>query len=404
MEKEKKINPHDYVVQKLAAAGLTAYQVLSNHKTAAYFRTHYISDVLQPAKVNDVLLAIQHVAETAAVSRVLAAAPPATAPGPWIQLCCAGTPAKLAEMQAIMDSWIWQVKRKMAGRRIPRCIMPVFTGEQNDGKSYLVTEHIFRQFDPCLITDNADLDMLNNTNDRRSIGSSYLVLFDEMAGARKVEMNKLKNFITATHIDGRQMYGAGNVKTPQLASLIGTSNLPLSGLIADNTGMTRFYEIAVDKAVMFANRGARDAYDWSGWVASIDVNGEDPRAAFAASIAAVQADLKNDTVGLWVEDADAVTKHSDRSTLAEMFEDYQQYCRTCAFPDKLGRNKFAEELRQRGWTAVKGKYDRKMRYTAPEDAASIAVAAMLPPVLAINGTPIFGDDDVDFDSESVDFQ
>lgn len=141
--------------------------------------------------------------------------------------------------------WLWQVKRNMHNKNtVNQLFIVLRSATQGLGKTYSIRYLLnpIKKF-----SMNSDL---SNVMEERSFGSDsskYLVLnFDEMSGADKACINKLKTWTSEAHVSYRPM-GTNNSKSvKKLASGIGTSNHAMSTYLRDNTGNRRFVEIDLE--------------------------------------------------------------------------------------------------------------------------------------------------------------
>lgn len=136
---------------------------------------------------------------------------------------------------------IWQIKRKLRSLPTHWDLMPVLVGPQAAGKSTAVAR--FAQ--PLSILYLADADFGLFTDDFRltALHRYYMVCLDEMGKAKSADLERVKQRITATTVQGRAMRSEQERRLTRNASFIGTSNHPLCETVADPTGMRRFAEI-----------------------------------------------------------------------------------------------------------------------------------------------------------------
>lgn len=155
----------------------------------------------------------------------------------WIK---AVTGAQDPKNIAVMAHWLWQIKRKAKSQPVIYHLMPVLKGEQNSGKSTAVRKLIspIEKFKLSLpMTD------LGDSRTYPGLATNLVVFFDELHGIERVNMNMLKQKITADENSYRKLNTHCMVNIPMMASFIGCSNKPINELIFDHTGMRRFYQI-----------------------------------------------------------------------------------------------------------------------------------------------------------------
>lgn len=155
---------------------------------------------------------------------------------------------------------IWQVKRKLRSLPTHWDLMPVLVGPQAAGKSTAVA----RFAKPLSILYLADADFGLFTDDFRltALHRYYLVCLDEMGKARSADLERVKQRITASTVQGRAMRSEQERRLTRNASFIGTSNHPLTETVSDPTGMRRFAEVLT--------REERWSREWSDKLSAID--------------------------------------------------------------------------------------------------------------------------------------
>lgn len=141
---------------------------------------------------------------------------------------------------AIVAHWIWCVKRKATGQPVVYHIMPILYGEQGGGKTVALEKLI----GPLLrFRLNISMPELNDTRVYNGLAQNYIVLFDELQGAARVDMNALKKQITTIDNSYRKLHTHNVITAPQRCSFIGATNKPVAENLTDSTGMRRFWEI-----------------------------------------------------------------------------------------------------------------------------------------------------------------
>lgn len=90
-----------------------------------------------------------------------------------------------------------------------------------------------------------NIKMNQMTDDRYffSMAENYVVVFDEMQGASRTDIDSLKNQITNDWNDARRLGTNDVFKVRQACSFIGATNKPVSEQVIDPTGMRRFWEV-----------------------------------------------------------------------------------------------------------------------------------------------------------------
>lgn len=142
---------------------------------------------------------------------------------------------------AVLSHWIWQVKRKLAGRAVQNHIMIVFYGAQGAGKSEAV-EALLERVDS--VTLRIPFDDIVDSKTYNQLNKHAVCSVDELSGLRNTDLTKLKALITADTLDQRIFHSQNMRRVFQRCSFVGSTNTPLNELIRDPTGMRRFYEIS----------------------------------------------------------------------------------------------------------------------------------------------------------------
>lgn len=139
----------------------------------------------------------------------------------------------------VLKHILWQVKRKIAKKKVVYHLCPVIYGLQGGGKSTAV----FKLIKPLndFTVDFSPAEVIDTRN-AKSLNENYICVFDEMAGMQRVEMESFKRIITAEYITYRPMRSNNFSKVLQNTTFIGISNKSLPENIYDTTGLRRFVE------------------------------------------------------------------------------------------------------------------------------------------------------------------
>lgn len=141
---------------------------------------------------------------------------------------------------AIVAHWMWQVKSKMLDKAPSYHVMPILYGKQGGGKTVAMTKLIgpinnFRL--------NISLDQMTDDRYFKSMGENYVIVFDEMQGAERSDIDALKKQVTIDYNDYRPMGTNEVYKVKQACSFIGATNRPVAEQIVDGSGMRRFWQL-----------------------------------------------------------------------------------------------------------------------------------------------------------------
>lgn len=163
---------------------------------------------------------------------------------------------------AIMCHWLWSVKRKAYKMPVKYSIMPIVYGRQGSGKSMALTKLI----DPLQnFQMNAKMTQLSDERIFEGLANNLIVLFDELQGIERTDLNALKNQITTKLNSYRKLHTHSVINVPMSCSFIGATNKHINESFSDSTGMRRFYEInALNKIDWDTINGIDYLELWSG--------------------------------------------------------------------------------------------------------------------------------------------
>jgi hypothetical protein len=162
------------------------------------------------------------------------------------------TPLKLSVY--VLKQWCWQVKRFLYGMEVKAPLLVNIYGEgQGTGKTTL-TEELTKVFGSY--RQNADLSQAMDTRHNKLWTENYVILFDELAKAdgeggrqtaasSKASLSVLKFLLTSKEIAQRDMGRTRFTKGSRTFSAFSSSNVPVSEILFDPTGMRRFFEIEI---------------------------------------------------------------------------------------------------------------------------------------------------------------
>lgn len=145
---------------------------------------------------------------------------------------------------AILAHHIATIKRKMARLPAQWHVMPIFSGPQGTGKTIAV-----KQLYSPLGSAFADMSISTALNlfSQDFVERYSCVLFDEMAGLDKADINALKRLITSDGGLFRKAHDPDMSEFESLCSFVGTTNEAVSLLLKDPTGARRFFELVVQQ-------------------------------------------------------------------------------------------------------------------------------------------------------------
>jgi hypothetical protein len=141
----------------------------------------------------------------------------------------------------VVKHFIWQVKRRLYGLPVEDHVMPILYGPQRAGKSRAINA-LLRPVED-FVDAPGDLATIIDERQVFRMTQCYVLVFDEMAKAKKADVDLLKNRITQDTVRWRILGSNRRASGPNNATFIGATNTSLLDLIYDPTGVRRFYEI-----------------------------------------------------------------------------------------------------------------------------------------------------------------
>jgi len=141
-----------------------------------------------------------------------------------------------------LAQFVWRVKNHMREHWQHQChLMPIFYGPTGSGK----TTAIKRLLEPLVdMHFDVGFDMLEDGSKSYDMSTMPVMVFEEMAGASKSDVNKIKAIMHAKSRQMRQAYHQATVRT-MMSTFIGCSNKDVSVTIMDETSNRRFFQINV---------------------------------------------------------------------------------------------------------------------------------------------------------------
>jgi hypothetical protein len=140
----------------------------------------------------------------------------------------------------VMAHWIWMVKRKMQNLEVRYHVMPILYSTQGAGKTYSLNKLISPINNYRL---NIKMDQMADPRYAVGMSENFVIVFDELQGASRTDIDVLKNQITAESNDARKLGTHVISKVKQSCSFLGSTNRPIKEQIVDYTGMRRFWQV-----------------------------------------------------------------------------------------------------------------------------------------------------------------
>lgn len=258
---------------------------------------------------------------------------------------------------AVIQKFIWQVKRRLAGLPVYNHMMPVIYGLQGKGKSKFVEAltaplgHLVSCGDFQRLSDIREVAMFE----------AYVVVLDEMQKATHADVDRVKNVITRDIFSYRPMHSNSNVTRHQNATFIGTSNRCLDQMFHDPTGNRRCFQIDWSKTAGPKEWEALNGLCIEDMWRSVDHLSADPIEPFKEVISVIQTSTTfRSTVGQFfdavVEGRGTCTVRESQAVLAreftsvlrkeELFQAYRCYCDHMRIKSPLEAQMFYAEVRR----------------------------------------------------------
>ena len=144
--------------------------------------------------------------------------------------------------------YVREATRKMMTAAVKRIYEPgtkfdnmvVLVGPQGIGKST-----IFNKLGKDWFSDSLSLTDMADKTGAEKIQGVWIMEIGELAGIRKMDLEKVKGFITTKDDKYRQAYGVYVESHPRQCILVGTTNA-YGGFLRDSTGNRRFWPIEVN--------------------------------------------------------------------------------------------------------------------------------------------------------------
>lgn len=169
----------------------------------------------------------------------------------------------------VMRQFLWQVKRYVYGLTVAEPIMVNLKGPQGCGKSQFIKmlmncRGLFRG--SFIVTG---LEAVLDTRESSRWVDSYICYFEELAINKSADgkdlgrlVAGLKNLLTADAVSWRELgrHTINNVR--RKFSAIAASNIPLTDVILDDTGMRRFFEIVIGRETRMEFSEHQEVFGW----------------------------------------------------------------------------------------------------------------------------------------------
>lgn len=242
---------------------------------------------------------------------------------------------------AVMKHFIWQVKRKLYGLPVEFHMMPVLFGKSGGGKSVAVHQ-LLKPLESVTMLQN--MTVFNDQFSRQMFNRNYVMFFDELAKSKQVDINSLKNIITAPRVEWRGIQSESINSASQNCTFIGCSNDPLRERIQDTTSARRFWQInCADKLDWKSINGI----DYVGLWKSVDENQPSPLLTVIKKVQKTQeTELRAiDPIESWLSFACETPFNTNPSpTTSDLYVIFKDWCKIHGVKDVPTIQKFSRDL------------------------------------------------------------
>lgn len=224
----------------------------------------------------------------------------------------------------VMEHWLWQIKRKLMGLEVDHHIMPILYGKSGAGKSVAVRNLIGPLQEAAIATD---MSIFMDQFSKRQFSRNFIMFFDELDGAEGIDVNKLKQVITAPSLEYRVMKSEAFFSSKQNCTFIGCTNTPVRERIKDSTSARRFWEIHTQDKIDW---DVINGLDYLALWRSINTTGPSPILPFLDELHLRQQDelRSKSLIEEWIESCCQFEELSDEgSTTQELFNHFKKWCR-----------------------------------------------------------------------------
>lgn len=149
---------------------------------------------------------------------------------------------------AVMQHWLWQVKRYLYNLPVAAPLMVNILGPQGCGKSQFVSMLVGASGLFGSLLETASLSSMGDSRDTDLFSSKFIVFFDELAfsseyGDDAKNIDAMKKILTSKYNSRRDLGKNSRSKMKRIFSAIAASNTSIVQRIYDPTGMRRYFEL-----------------------------------------------------------------------------------------------------------------------------------------------------------------
>jgi hypothetical protein len=244
---------------------------------------------------------------------------------------------------AVMQHFLWQVKRKLNGKPVSWHMMPILYGKTGSGKSQVLSKLLAPL--GAYVNTGFALDRVGDDRYYRNFEDFYVIFLDEMPKIARTDIDTLKAVITERQLVGRVLFSTMQKIYKQNCTFIGTSNQTPNELVKDFTSMRRFYYIkSLDKMDYDAVNKVDFLQIWRG----VDEGREEPYIMeVMPELTAIQEDQRTkDALELFITEGNLELDEAAVARGSDMYEAFVKYCDSGGF-FKLTKQNFYKQLVER---------------------------------------------------------
>lgn len=253
---------------------------------------------------------------------------------------------------AVFKHIIWQVKQRLWNRKSRHELIVSFFGKQGAGKTTLVRQLA----EPIkeLFVERKMSDIVGDERNSFMLQKAYLILFEELENASRVDIDSLKALTSKDAMNwrilGKNLDGNGFMNT----TFVCTSNKPIRQVFYDPTGMRRFYEITVVDEIP---RRKINAVNFLKIWQSVDEAAECPIENRIKELYEHQnTEYKaQSTVEAFLEEKNIKPSLDveKRIPLKQLYKDYKDFCEEYGFKSPVSVITFSHDLTSQGYGKVR---------------------------------------------------
>jgi phage/plasmid-associated DNA primase len=234
---------------------------------------------------------------------------------------------------------IWQVKQRIWNKPARHEIILTFFGKQGAGKTTLVRQIAEPIKD--LFVERSMREIVGDERNNFMLQKAYLILFEELENASKVDIDSLKTITSKDRTNWRMLGKNADENGYNNTTFVCTSNKPIRQVFYDPTGMRRFYEFTVVDEIP---RKQINSVDFLKLWQSVNEDGPSPieDSLFELYQHQNKEYRQQSTVESFLEDAGLVK--GGETTLKKIYTDYKSFCDQAGIKSPLSRNNFSNEL------------------------------------------------------------